>query len=164
MRGRDQNVTGVSVGPRDPSRGRHPRHRVRMEVSDDVWFVILCHHGPIDLVSNTATRRAIAATRVQRMWKARHPCRGDIVTVRLKKGVAHRGQVTHVYHAVGRRWCAVKILGPGNPQSVFLVTASGIEGRRLRPGCCEDSGETASHPADRRVSQWRQRERQRKPF
>ena len=102
-----------------------------MQVSDDVWSLILVHHGPLRLLRDVATREAVAAGRLQRAWRAVHPQVGDAVRVRLERRQWTEGVVVHVNN-YGRRGCStVQLRHQGRCRYVFLLRPSGRNVQRV---------------------------------
>lgn len=105
--------------------------RSTMHVCDDVWSKILAHHGPLDLIRDDVARRAVAASRVQGVWRRRRPGVGDRVRVRLGR-VEEEGVVVNKTHTSGRRWCTILLRQGDRSRYVFLSTASGRGGPLAR--------------------------------
>lgn len=55
-----------------------------MHLPDDIWEVILAHHGPLHLLRDVMRKLRVAALRVQRRWRATYTsslCSGDHVAL-----------------------------------------------------------------------------------
>lgn len=97
-------------------------------MNDDVWYQILLHNGPLELLHDGTLRRVLAATRVQRAWRRREPSLGR--TMRLRFGTrCETGQVVHTCVSQGTRWWTVHLLRNGRSCYVF-VRSKGVVGKK----------------------------------